>query len=448
MIILAAGGTDLDVVQVGRGRDLVLLHSLLTDRTVFDGVIPSLGRGRRLTLVNLPGFGASAPAGPSIEDYADRVALLFPALGLKPENTDLLAMSFGGFVGIALAARHGHLFRRLVLVDTAAAFSEPAKAPLRAMAERALRDGMGAVVETALGRMFTEAFIGAHPDIVAARSGTLRRARPENFATACCALADLDLRPVLGKIHNPTLVVVGALDATTPPALARELQAGIGGARLVEIPDCAHCPPIEKPDEFARAAGRFLAGGPWALRVLRDLALNIFGFLLIFAFASMLAVAVRSGMEKILGWGLLWPALVFSVIAAGVWGTLFQLVRREDLRNPDGKVLPLPAIGVLLGGAAVWVYIFAAVSYVLARQGAVHYAGPERPGDLLYKLVDAYAWHVLDLLPGLNITTALGWKCPVDLQGGLRGVLLVLFRAAVIYQVLAKGRQLLKRDGP
>jgi 3-oxoadipate enol-lactonase len=446
VIVLAAGGTDLDVVQVGRGRDLVLLHSLLTDRTVFDPVIASLGRDRRLTLVNLPGFGASAPAGPAIEDYADRVALVFPALGLKPETTDVLAMSFGGFVGIALAARHGHLFRRLVLVDTAAAFPEPAKAPLRVMAERALRDGMGAVVETALGRMFTEPFIAAHPDIVAARSEVLRRARPEHFATACRALADLDLRPVLGRIRNPTLVMVGALDATTPPALARELAAGIEGARLVEIPDSAHCPPVEKPEEFSREAGSFLAGGHWAWRAVRDLALNIFGFFLIFAFASMLAVGVRSGMEKLLGWGLVWAALVFALVAGGVWAWLFGLVRKEHLRNPDGRVLPLPAAGLLLGGAAVWVYIFAAVSYVLARLGLVPYAGPEKPEELLYKLADAYAWHFLDLLPGLNITTALGWKSPVDLQGGVRGLLLVLFRAAVIYQVLAKGRQLLKRD--
>jgi 3-oxoadipate enol-lactonase len=261
VIILAAGGTDLDVVQVGHGRDLVLLHSLLTDRSVFDPVVDSLGSGRRLTLLNLPGFGASAPAGPAIEDYADRVALLFPALVLKPETTDLLAMSFGGFVGIALAARHGRLFRRMVLVDTAAAFPEPAKAPLRAMAERAMKDGMDAVIETALGRMFTAPFIKAHPDIVEARSERLRRTQPKHFATACRALANLDLRPVLGKIRNPTLVVVGALDVTTPPALARELAAGIEGARLVEIPDCAHCPPIEKPEEFSRAAGDFLAGG-------------------------------------------------------------------------------------------------------------------------------------------------------------------------------------------
>ena len=150
-------------------------------------------------------------------------------------------------------------------------------------------------------------------------------------------------------------------------------------------------------------------------------------------------------MEKLLGWGLLWPALAFALVAASVWGTLFGLVRRKHLRNPDGKVLPLPAAGLLLGGAAVWVYIFAAVSYVLARLGAVQYASPQ-PDDLLYRLTDAYAWHFLDLLPGLNVTSALGWKSPVDLQGGVRGLLLVMFRAAVIFQIFAKGRQLLKPD--
>lgn len=258
MTILTTDDATFDLVQVGRGRDLVLLHSLLTDRTAFDPVVPALSGRRRLTLVNLPGFGASSPTGPAIEDYADRVAALFPALGLAPATTDLVAMSLGGFVGTALAARRGHLFDRLVLVDTAAAFPDAAKAPLRGMAERALAGGMRAVVDTALRRMFAEAFIAANPDTIAARTAVLLRARPEPFATACRALADLDLRPVLGKIRNPTLVVVGALDATTPPPLARDLAAGIPGARLVEIADCAHCPPIEQPEAFARVVGDFL----------------------------------------------------------------------------------------------------------------------------------------------------------------------------------------------
>lgn len=257
MPLIETNGLRFDVVQVGHGRDLVLFHSLLTDCSAFDAVVPPLSKHRRLTLVNLPGFGESSPAGPAIEDYADQVAKLLPALDLRA-GMDLIAMSFGGFVAIALAARHGALIDRLVLVDTAAAFPDAAKVPLRGMAERARADGMGAIVDTALKRMFTDGFIAAHPDVVEARARVLKQVRPEYFATACRALAALDLRPVLGKIASPTLVVVGTLDVTTPPALARELAAGIRGATLAEIPDCAHCPPIEKPAEFVRAVAPFL----------------------------------------------------------------------------------------------------------------------------------------------------------------------------------------------
>jgi 3-oxoadipate enol-lactonase len=443
--ILNVGGARLDIVQGGDGRDLVLFHSLLTDRTVFDQVITTLGRDRRLTLVNLPGFGESDPAGPAIEDYADRVALLFSALELKPESTDVVGVSFGGFVAIALAARHGHLFSRLVVAGAAAVFPERSQTRLRAMAERASREGMGAVVETALPQMFTARFIAARPDIVAARSETLLSARPEHFADACRALADLDLRPALATIKHETLVVVGKFDVTTPPALARELTSGIAGARLVEIPGCA-CPPVEQPKTFAREVRNFLSGmTPWKARA-RDIFLNIAGFVMIFIATSVLAVWVRTGLERLLGLGLRWPALAFALIAGVAWASLFGFVRKEHLRNPDGRVLPLPAAGFLLGAAVVWVYIFAGVSDVLMGLGAVQYVTPGKPDDLLYYLTDSYMWHFFDLIPGLNITTALGWKSPVDLQGGVRGMLLVLFRVAVIYQVLAKGREIFKPD--
>ena len=254
---MTAARSDFDLVQTGRGPDLLLLHSLLTDRSIFDPIVPRLARSRRVTALNLPGFGASTPAGPRIEDYADRVADLFAALPLG-SGADVVGMSFGGFVAIALAARHGARIRRLALVDAAAAFPDPAKAPLRGMAERALGTGMDAVVDTAVRRMFTDAFIAARPDVIERQGAILRRARPEAFATACRALADLDLRPALAAIANPTLVVVGTLDVTTPPALARELAAGIRDATLVEIPECAHCPPIEKPAELLAALEPFL----------------------------------------------------------------------------------------------------------------------------------------------------------------------------------------------
>jgi 3-oxoadipate enol-lactonase len=257
MTMISVDGAEVDVVQTGSGRDLVLLHSLLADRSAFDRAAPLLSTTRRLTLVNLPGYGRSGHAGPDIVDYADRIAGLMAALRLSAQ-TDVLGNGFGGFIAIALAARYGGRFDRLIVADALAAFPEPAKVPLRTLADKVAQEGMGGVLDIAIRRMFPEAFIVANPDIVAERRRALAQADPMCFRTACLALAKLDFAPVLGEIRNPALVMVGALDQTTPPALARELASQIRGARFLEIPGCGHCPQIEKPEAFVAAVNGFL----------------------------------------------------------------------------------------------------------------------------------------------------------------------------------------------
>src|SRR5262245_52835708 len=123
MAIIEAGGGRVDVERLGEGRDLVLLHSLLTDRTVFDRVAPVLARKRKVWLVNLPGYGGSSPAGTDIESYADRVAALLEALRL-PRETDVLGNGFGGFIAVMLAVRHGARIGRLVAAPALAGFPE------------------------------------------------------------------------------------------------------------------------------------------------------------------------------------------------------------------------------------------------------------------------------------------------------------------------------------
>lgn len=90
-------GQDLDVEIVGEGPDLVLLHSLLTDRTSYAALVERLKDRRRLILFNMPGFGTS-PAADPLDGYADRIIAAFDALDLPPE-TDVLGNGLGGFVG-------------------------------------------------------------------------------------------------------------------------------------------------------------------------------------------------------------------------------------------------------------------------------------------------------------------------------------------------------------
>lgn len=258
MPVVKIDGADLEFVQTGTGRDLVLLHSLLTDRSAFDLVTPQLAKTRRLALVNLPGYGASGPAGEDVESYADRIAALIAALRL-PRQTDVLGNGFGGFIAVALAARHGAIFDRLMVADALATFPEPAKQPLRNLAAKVAQEGMAGALDIAIRRMFPEAFITAHPRVVSERRRALeKKADAMCFQRACLALAKLDFTPVLGKIRNPTLVMAGALDQTTPPALARALANGIPGAKFLEIPGCGHCPQIENPRAFIDAVNAFL----------------------------------------------------------------------------------------------------------------------------------------------------------------------------------------------
>lgn len=259
MSIVSVKGLEVEFEQQGAGPDLLLVHSLLTELGVFERVLPQLAQGRRVTRINLPGFGRSSPAAfESVADFADHLAAAMDALKL-PATTDVFGNGFGAFVVLELACRHGARFGRLVVADAVPAFPEPARAPFRAMAAGVRAKGMPAVLDTAIGRMFPPAFAQANPDVIARRKQALAQVAPEAFARACLGLAALDLGPRLARIANPTLVLCGALDQTTPPELARALAAGIPGAAYREIAGSGHCPMLEQPEALVDMMDAFLA---------------------------------------------------------------------------------------------------------------------------------------------------------------------------------------------
>jgi 3-oxoadipate enol-lactonase len=85
------------------------------------------------------------------------------------------------------------------------------------------------------------------------------RTDPDEFRLACTALAELDLRPELGRVKVPVLVLVGEHDEATPPPMSHELAAGLPNARLKIIAGCAHVPQLQSPQAFLDAIGDFLA---------------------------------------------------------------------------------------------------------------------------------------------------------------------------------------------
>lgn len=249
--------SDVTAVATGDGPDLVLLHSLLTDRGVWDRVVPDLARHHRVWQVDLPGYRGSAPAPPDIVAYADRIAGFLADREL-PATTAVVGNGLGAAVALALAVRHSPRFDRLVLAGGAAMFPDESRQAFATMAQRARDSGMAAVVDLAVRRIFTDEYLAAHPDELEERRAVLLRADPESFATACTALQAMDMRSDLAGVRNPTLVVVGDEDRATPPERARELAEGIPDAQLVLLRDCAHAPQLQHPKDFLAAVEPFL----------------------------------------------------------------------------------------------------------------------------------------------------------------------------------------------
>ncbi len=256
---LSAGRVNVDAA--GDGRPLVLLHSLLTDAAAFDRIVPELAGERSVYRVSLPGFDGSAPLhDPDIFDFADLVAEVMVELGLG-SDASVLGNGLGGSISVALAIRYGDRFNRLIATNCGATFSSDRAQAFGTMSGLVEEGGMDAVVDVAVRRVFPPGYLERHPEVFEERRNVLLRVDPGAFAAACRALAVMDLRPHLGSIENPTLVVAGAEDQTTPPEMASELAGRIRGAERLVLDDCGHCPQLQQPEALIAAVESFLGEG-------------------------------------------------------------------------------------------------------------------------------------------------------------------------------------------
>jgi 3-oxoadipate enol-lactonase len=253
---LFVNGT-VNAAQFGNGPALFLLHSLLSDRASFDAVVPRLSQSFRVIVPELPGFGQSEAVGGGLADIADRMAEVVRE-GAGAGEAIVLGNGYGGFVALQMAIRHPDIATRLILADCGAAFSEPGREAFRNMAAASKAKGLSAITDVAMRRLFAPEFQARHPDLMRDRREAFLRTDPEVFRAACDALAELDLRPRLGRVKVPVLVLVGEHDEATPPPMSRELAASLPQARLTIIPGCAHVPQLQSPEIFLDAIGDFM----------------------------------------------------------------------------------------------------------------------------------------------------------------------------------------------
>lgn len=238
------------------GRAVVLLHPFPFDRRFFRDCALVQGEHHRIVVPDLRGFGESAlpEGGFSVADLADDLAELLDTLRI--ERAVVGGLSLGGYVALALAARHRHRLSGLILADTKASADPEAARLARADSIALVRTaGVSAYVDKQL------------PRLVAASASDELRAQVRMLAAqpAAAVVAGLEAlrdRPdrtaELPAVTCPTMIIVGSEDVLTPPAEAEAMSAAIKGALLVCIPGAGHLTSLEAPLAFNTAVAAFL----------------------------------------------------------------------------------------------------------------------------------------------------------------------------------------------
>ncbi|NND13740.1 MAG: alpha/beta fold hydrolase [Acidimicrobiia bacterium] len=254
---LSVNNQSLHYIERGEGPLAMLIHGYPLNHTMWLEQLAALSDIRRVIAVDLRGFGHSAPTGASpvsIDDYAADVSELVAALGSK--EADIVGLSMGGYVALALWANSPGIVRSLVLANTNAGFdSDEGKAGRAAQAEDTVSQGRQALATKLQG-----ALLAPNRDITAAaRLRTMvEGTRVETIVAALGAIAARpDRTRLLADISVPTLVISGELDGLFPPEIGAAMAAAIPGSGYEVIAGAGHMPPIETPDAFSGALRTF-----------------------------------------------------------------------------------------------------------------------------------------------------------------------------------------------
>ena len=255
---LDVGGKRIRLLVGGRGPGLLYLHSAGADLEWLEAH-ERLAAHFTVHLPAHPGFGESTGLD-EVDDVFDLVlhyADLQDVCGLR--GAPVVGTSFGGWIAAELAALYPERVGRLVLVDAVGLWLDAYP----------IAEIFGTTPPELAQKMFYDQ---QHPIAALMHAFTTISAIPEEIALPQMkimeAVAKVGWNPYL---HDPklarrlrrvtakTLVVWGKQDGITPLPYGERYRELIAGARLEVIDRCGHLPPLERPEEFVRLVGDFLA---------------------------------------------------------------------------------------------------------------------------------------------------------------------------------------------
>jgi pimeloyl-ACP methyl ester carboxylesterase len=252
------GAVDCAYFIEGQGPTLLMVHGIGSRHTVWEGLVEQLESDFQCISYDLRGHGESPiPSTPfTLDDLVADVEALRGKLGI--ESLHIIGHSLGGMIGPAYAKAHPERVRSLGLLSTAAGRTPEDRERICAMISAMEEKGIGRVVETSIGRWFTDDFVANRPDAIEARLRQVVDTPADVFMNVFRIYAETEMGPWLDQITAPALVLTGELDGGCNPRLNRFIADALPNAELVVLDALKHAILIEASDRVAAHVRDFL----------------------------------------------------------------------------------------------------------------------------------------------------------------------------------------------
>ena len=260
-------GNTLRYIKTGKGRNLVLLHTLRTQLDIFEKLLPLLSKSFRVHALDYPGHGFSdIPKTDYDPDlFVKSVEGFLDKLGIK--DVTLAGISIGGVIPLIIAAKHNPRISKVIAINPYDYAHGMGIARGNTWAWLVFILARIPVLGETVMRLRSEwrTLVGGVADPSAITPGFAEQVRASGFRPGHYrAFLNLlrhahlwdEARRRYGEITVPVLVIYGDRDWSSADERQRTINS-IPGAKSETIANGGHFLSLDQPEQLARLIKSF-----------------------------------------------------------------------------------------------------------------------------------------------------------------------------------------------
>ncbi len=258
-----ANGILMNYEIQGKGTDLVLIHGMGDNLSMWYHQVPVFSKHYRVVIYDTRGAGETEiPEGEySLSVLTEDAYQLMKAIGVK--DACFLGYSMGGRIALELAIKQPEMVKAVILSSSPIFLNPPPtqniqRRPPMPMPDLLSKDGLEAFAEMHATSAFSPGYKSKNPAEFERYMKVKLLNKPENLSRLMRSLGGIGSPPDLSRVKCPVLIIAGEFDSLISLESVKQLQKALSDSKLVILPT-GHAAAVEQPERFNSIVLDFLS---------------------------------------------------------------------------------------------------------------------------------------------------------------------------------------------